>query len=125
AGTFSKSKVTTSTSPASAPSAAASSNAALTSGAHSPAQASAAGSCTLNCSPSGRPASAIIRASCPPPRIPTRWRRLMRGDSLPRIVIGHDVLGLALAEDLQRAADVRVLGGQHGGGEQPGIGGAG
>ncbi len=71
-GTFSKSKVATSTLPARRRNASLSEKSAWTRVPTAPAQASGDGSRKVNSSPSGIPARPIIRPSWPPPNIPTR-----------------------------------------------------
>src|SRR5690606_22794869 len=119
AGTFSKSNVATSTRAANSARTDSSRQSPTSNGANWPAQASSTVSITRKRSPSDAPASAIMRASCPPPRIPT----VVIAPRLPAgIVIGGDIVGLPLAEVVQRHADGGMLHGEDRGGEQGGVG---
>src|SRR5207342_3597595 len=83
-------------------------------GANCPAQASATVSITRKRKPSGAPASASMRASWPPPRIPT----VVIAGSLAGVVVLRDVVGLALAESLEGLRDRRLVRCKHRGSEQ-------
>src|SRR3546814_9682478 len=61
-------------------------------------------------SPSGAPASASMRASWPPPSIPTVVTSAPDRDA--RVVVAGDLVALALAERGQRFGDIRVVDGQ-------------
>src|SRR3546814_17625496 len=69
-------------------------------------------------SPSGAPASASMRASWPPPSIPTVVTSAPDRDA--RVVVAGDLVALALAERGQRFGDLRVVDGQQRRGEQRG-----
>src|SRR3546814_4203237 len=86
------------------------------SGATCPAQASGWVSMTRKRSPSGAPASASMRASWPPPSIPTVVTSAPDRDA--RVVVAGDLVALALAERGQRFGDIRVVDGQQRRGEQ-------
>src|SRR3546814_12287475 len=70
-------------------------------------------------SPSGAPASASMRASWPPPSIPTVVTSAPDRDA--RVVVAGDLVALALAERGQRFGDIRVVDGQQRRGEQRSI----
>src|SRR3546814_16842016 len=60
-------------------------------------------------SPSGAPASASMRASWPPPSIPTVVTSAPDRDA--RVVVAGDLVDLALAERGPRFGDIRVVDG--------------
>src|SRR5690606_2038681 len=118
AGTLSNSKVTTSALSASRRSCSRSSYSARRCSPSAAAQASAAGSRKANCCPSGVPASASMRPSCPPPMMPIF---MLTSSRLSWIRVVQYGFGLVAAVAQQRLVELRVAAAQNTGSQQRGV----